>query len=171
MLNTVSNIIQKVSTAPSWVTTWIKLTDKVLFFGQTKNITAGRLYNEVEGSTDYITVGGAAGSETYQCPNTATYIAADTDSIWFQLDTSPRTVTTAELIGYDLQRTPIKYDDDTPNIIRTIMILDDGAVLTENEINYMFRTFRLHPLWSDSWNDNGVIKSNRSLEQLLWTPA
>ena len=142
-----------------------------LFFGETSKITGGKLYNQVSGATDYITVAGSAGSETYQCPNTAAYIAADTDYIWFKTNTSQRTATTAELIGYDLQRTPVKYDDDLPNTIGWIGILKSTTVLTAIERNNLFLSFHLPIMWDNSWNDYGVMKNNRSIiEQILWVP-
>lgn len=52
--------------ADSWLSYWKKQTDTLLFFGQTTNITGGRLYNEMNGSSDYLTVGGSAGSYTFQ---------------------------------------------------------------------------------------------------------
>jgi len=84
----------------SWESYWARQPE-VLFFGLYSEISGGQMPNKVTGSSDYLTVAGAAGSETYQAPNTAPYIAADTDYIWFKTDESQRTVTTAELIGYD----------------------------------------------------------------------
>jgi hypothetical protein len=59
----------------SWSSYWSSQSE-VLFFGEISKITGGRLYNQKSGATDYLTVGGAAGSYTFQCPNTAPYIAA-----------------------------------------------------------------------------------------------
>ena len=84
---------------------------EVLFFGEISKITGGRLYNQKFGATDYLTVGGAAGTYTFQCPNTAAYINADTDYIWFKTNAVQRTTTTAELIGYDFARTIVKYEN------------------------------------------------------------
>jgi hypothetical protein len=125
--------------------------------------------NKITGSTDYLTVSGSAGSETYQCPNTAPYIAADTDYIWFKTDASQRTTTTAELIGYDLQRTPVKYDDDAPNALREIMILKAGEILSASEKDNLFQYMWLSILWDNVLNAYGHIKSNR-VGQQLWTP-
>jgi hypothetical protein len=149
---------------PSWAGTW-KSSESVLFFGQTENIADGKLYNEVTGATDFLTVGAG----TYTCPNTAEYLAADTDKIWFNLANVNRDVTEAELIGYDLQATPVKYDNSAPHTIRAIMILD-GA-LTAGERNLMFNDFLLHPLWDNAWNAFGVIKANRGFAQILWVPV
>jgi hypothetical protein len=151
-----------------WFNNWTGL-NSVLFFGRTENITGGRLYNEVTGATDFLTVGGAVGAETYTCPNTPEYIAADTDKIWFTLADAPRVVTTGELIGYDLQATPVRYENSAPNTIRAIMIRD--GVFTAPQRNLMFHDLRLHPLWDDMWNDNGFLKSNRGFAQILWTPV
>lgn len=141
---------------------------EVLFFGLYSDISGGQMPNRKMGSSDYLTVAGAVGSETYQCPNTAPYIAADTDNIWFKTDETQRTVTTAELIGYDLQRTPVKYEDDIPNEIVAIIILN--AAVTGSKRDRLFKDMILSPWWDDSYNDYGHIKDNRSGEQLLWTP-
>jgi hypothetical protein len=155
--------------ADSWSSYW-KAQTEVLFFGLYSDISGGQMPNKVDDGATYLTVAGSAGSETYQCPNTAPYIAADTDYIWFNDDGTQRTTTTAELIGYDLQRTPVRYEDDAPNTIQAIMILKSGETITGTLRDKMFRDFRLSPWWDDSFNDYGRIKSNRSGEQLLWTP-
>lgn len=151
----------------SFETYWANQTE-VLFFGLYSEISGGQMPNKKTGSSDYLTVAGAAGSETYQCPNTAPYIAADTDYIWFKTDESQRTVTTAELIGYDLQRTPVKYEDESPNEIVAIIILN--AAVTGTKRNYLFRDMWLPVLWDDSFSDYGHIKDNRGAGQQLWTP-
>lgn len=149
---------------------WTTLTSDILFYGALENISGGRLYNEMDGATDYIEVTGSAGSYVFQCPNNATYIAADTDYIWFKTDGTRRSTTEAELIGYDFPRTPVKYDNESPNSIRIIMILKAGITLSASYLNYLFYDFQLHPLWNDSWNDNGAFKDNRGFENLTWTP-
>ena len=152
----------------SWESYWASQPE-VLFFGLYSEISGGQMPNKVTGSSDYLTVAGAVGSETYQCPNTAPYISADTDYIWFKTDASQRTVTTAELIGYDLQRAPVKYLDDYPNTLQAIMIL--SSAVTEAKRDRMFRDMRLQPYWDNSANDYGLIKSNKPLyTQVLWTP-
>lgn len=154
----------------SWQTYWSHQSE-VLFFGLYSEIADGKMPNKVIGATDYLTVAGVAGSETYQCPNTAAYIAADTDYIWFKTDETQRTTTTAELIGYDLQRTPIYYLDDAPNSIIAIMILKSGETLSVTKIDKLHKDFHLPIMWDNAWNDNGREKSNRSdTEQILWTP-
>jgi hypothetical protein len=142
---------------------------EVLFFGLYSEISGGQMPNKVDGGATYLTVAGSAGSETYQCPNTAAYIAADTDYIWFKQWGVQRTVTTAELIGYDLQHTPIYYEDDTPNSIVAIIILKEN--LSASKLLKLHHDFRLPILWSGAWIDDGYEKSNRPLsEQYLWTP-
>lgn len=143
-----------------------ELMAKFLFFGKYADIADGKLQNEV--GEDWLTVTGSAGSETYQCPNTAQYIAADTDLIWFNIAGIQRTTTTAELVGNDLQRTPIKYDDSTPYQIRVIGILKSGEVLTEAELNELHTYFALPIYWSGTLNEYGVLKGNRGLAQLLY---
>lgn len=150
----------------SWSSYWTQQSE-VLFFAETKNIADGKLYNQKSGATDYLTVTGSAGSYTFQCPNTATYIAADTDYIWFKTDTTQRTPTEAELIGYDLQRTPVKYDDASPNSIRAIMIL--SSAVTGSKRDKLFRDMWLMTLWDNDLNAYGHIKSNRATQN-LWIP-
>ena len=153
-----------------WLSYWSNNITDVLFFGLYSEISSGQMPNRVTDSSDYLTVAGAAGSETYQCPNTAPYIAADTDYIWFKTDTTQRTTTTAELIGYDLQRTPVKYDDAAPNAIVAIMILKAGVTLSATERNNLFADFWLSVWWDDAFSDYGHIKDNRGAGQQLWTP-
>jgi len=150
----------------SWESYWASQPE-VLFFGLYSEILGGQMPNKKTGSSDYLTVAGVAGSETYQCPNTADYIAADTDYIWFKTDESQRTVTTAELIGYDLQRTPVKYQDASPNEIVAIIILN--AAVTGTKRDYLFRDMWLPILWDNNLNGYGHIKDNR-IGQQLWTP-
>ena len=150
----------------SWESYWARQPE-VLFFGLYSDISGGQMPNKKIGSSDYLIVAGAVGSETYECPNTAPYIAADTDYIWFKTDASQRTVTTAELIGYDLQRTPVKYEDASPNEIVAIIILN--AVVTGTKRDYLFRDMWLPILWDNNLNGYGHIKDNR-IGQQLWTP-
>lgn len=140
-----------------------------LFYGSIDNITDNKLYNEVTGTSDYISVSGSTGSYTFQCPNTAPYISADTDYIWFKSNGNIRTTTEAELIGYDLQRTPVKYDDESPLTLRTILILKSDITLSEDERNALFNSMQLSILWDNSFNEYGHIKENR-FTQLLWIP-
>ena len=140
---------------------------KVLFWGKYADISGGEMPNLL--GTDALTVAGSVGSETYQCPNTAPYIAADTDYIWFKTDASQRTTTTAELIGYDLQRTPVKYEDESPYELREIIILKADAVLTAPEIDRLHSYMWLSVLWGGTMNAYGHIKANAELQR-LWTP-
>jgi len=150
----------------SWGTYWINQPE-VLFFGLYSEISGGQMPNKIDDGATFLTVAGAPGSETYQCPNTPAYIAADTDYIWFRTDESQRTTSTAELIGYDLQRTPVKYDDNNPHQIRAIMIID--SAMTGDKRDKLFRDFWLPIMWDNSWNDFGHSKDNRSpIEQVLW---
>lgn len=157
---------QQGGASQSWESYWANQTE-VLFFGLYADISGGQMPNKKTGSSDYLTVAGSAGSETYQCPNTAPYIAADTDYIWFKTDETQRTVTTAELIGYDLQRTPVKYQDASPNEIVAIIILN--AAVTEVKRDKLFRDMWLPILWDNDLNGYGHIKDNR-IGQQLWTP-
>lgn len=139
---------------------------KILFWGKVSEIAGGQMPNKVLGSNDFLIVAGSP--ETYQCPNTQDYIDADTDYIWFrQYDASQRTVTTAELISYDLQRTPVKYLDDAPNTIEEIVILKAGEVLTAGERDNLFRYMHLPIEWHNDTNAYGHVKDNR-IGQNLW---
>lgn len=151
----------------SW---WANQTE-VLFFGEISKIRDGKLYNQKTGATDYLIVGGSVGNYTFQCPNTADYIAADTDHIWFKSDGSIRAhaTYTSELIGYDLQSTPVKYDDVSPNTIRKILILKSN--LSEVNLHKLYKDFRLPVFWNGTYKDIGYLKSNRTIdEQYVWIP-
>lgn len=145
------------------------IASKLLYWGKVSEISGGRMANKVTGATDYITVGGSAGSYTFQVPNTAPYITADTDYIWFNTEAGQRTTTEAELIGYDLPRTPVKYDNTTPNAIREILILKAGQTLTSAELDSLHTYMELSIYWSGIWNDYGFPKENRNGQQ-LWIP-
>lgn len=150
----------------SWSSYWSQQPE-VLFFGLYSEISGGRMPNKKSGATDYLTVAGSVGSETYQAPNTAPYIAADTDYIWFKQDGTQRTTTTAELVGYDLQRTPVRYDDDAPYGLRAIIILN--AAVVGDKRDKLFLDMWLPVLWDNDLNANGRLKGNR-VGQRLWTP-
>ena len=151
----------------NWAAYWATQPE-VLFFGLYSDISGGQMPNRVPGATDYLTVAGAVGSETYQCPNTAPYIAADTDYIWFRTDTTQRTTTMAELIEYDFIRTIIKYDNTAPYALRWIMILsDDFETARENK---MRDSFDLSIWWSDVLSSHGNVKGNRGAGRSVWTP-
>ncbi len=145
-----------------------RLGAKVLFWGKVSEISGGQMPNKVTGATDYLTVAGSAGSYTFQCPNTAPYIVADTDYIWFKTDASQRTTTEAELIGYDLPRTPVKYDNTTPYALREIIILSQA--LTTAEMNHLRDYADLSIWWDNILSAYGNLKQNRGIGQSIWTP-
>lgn len=132
---------------------------KLLFYGKYSEISDGKMPNKL--GSDWLTVTGSYGLETYKAPNTAPYIDADTDFIWFKTDETQRTTTTAELVSYDLQRTPVKYDNNTPYALREIAIIKAGETLTSTERDNLFSFFWLSILWDDSLNAFGHVKGNR----------
>jgi len=156
-----SNVVH-VTEEELWIVYWTSRTDILLFYGQMSNMSGGELPNEMDGATDSLTVGGTEGAYTFQCPNTAAYIAADTDYIWFKsVDSAQRTPTESNMVSYDLQRTPVKYDDGSPYTIRWIAILKAGITLTATERNSLFKSFELPILWDNDLNAYGHIKDNR----------
>ena len=148
-----------------WTARYIN-NDDVLFFAETKNIADGKLYNEKKDATDYLTVTGSAGSYAFECPNTAPYIAADTDRVWFNTDTNQRIPTEAELIGYDFGRTIIKYPDSSPYSIEAIMILSSDVDTAQ-----MRDDFHLSIWWDDTLSLHGSTKGNRLSERSVWVNA
>jgi len=147
----------------SWESYWASQPE-VLFFGLYSEISGGQMPNKVTGSSDYLTVAGSAGSETYQAPNTASYQSADTDYIWFKTDTAQRTTTTAELIGYDFTRTIVKYANDAPYTIEAIMILSANV-----DTARMRDDFDLSVWWDNTLSAHGNLKGNRGAGQNAWT--
>lgn len=147
----------------SWDAFW-KSQPEVLFFGLYSEISGGQMPNKVTGATDFLTVAGVAGSETYQAPDTAPYQIADTDYIWFKTDVSQRTTTTAELIGYDFTRTIIKYANTSPYVIEAIMILSSDVDTAK-----MRDDFDLSVWWNDTLSAHGNLKGNRSSGKSVWT--
>jgi len=141
---------------------------EVLFFGLYSDISGGQMPNKVSGATDYLTVAGVAGSETYTCPNTATYKSADTDYVWFTSAAAQRTVTTAELIGYNFGRTFVKYLNDAPNTIEAILIFKSTATITQTIEDKLSKDFSLYMYYFNELNLNGFLKSNRPSK--LWSP-
>jgi len=139
---------------------------KLLFWGKYSAISDNKMLNLL--GDDWLTVAGSAGSETYQCPNNEAYIDVDKDFLWFKTDESQRTVTTNELIGYDFERTLIKYDYASPFSIKEIAILKKDAVLTSNEILDIHKYFMLSIFWSGNFNINGILKGNRAFEKHIW---
>lgn len=141
---------------------------KLLFLGYYSQISGGKMPNTL--GNDWLTVSGSAGSETYQAPNTSTYRSADSDELWMNWAYENRTVTTAELIGYDFSRTLVHYLDNSPNSIVAIAIIKSGETLTESEINEVHKYFRLSIYWSGTPNAYGYLKSNRGLSRSVFTP-
>lgn len=142
--------------------------DLFLFYGKMSDVVGGEMPNIV--GSDVIVVGGTAGSETFQCPSTAAYIAADTEYLWFTDAEVQRTVSFAEATGYDTQRTVFKYDSYDPYTIREILILKPTTTLTDAEINKIMAVMHLNPWWTGTWRDYGSIKENRAFEYTEWTP-
>lgn len=168
-----SSSVIAVRTSINTETYWTdeKIAEVFLFLGETSNIAGDKFYNQVLGSTDFITVGGVPGAETYICPDTSAYRAADTDNIWFKQNLDQRLVTFSELIGFDLQRTPVQYDHFSPNYIRKLGIIRDDVVLTEEERVQLHHFFKLPIMWSGFWVDEGYEKSNRPLDEFyFWEP-
>lgn len=164
----IGNVIGVPFSAPfSWASYWSHQSE-VLFFAETKNIADGKLYNQKFGATDYLTIGGTVGSYTFQCPNIAPYIAADTDYIWFKTNAVQRTTTTAELIGYDFARTIVKYDNTSPYVLREIIILSEA--LTTAEMNHLRDYADLSIWWNNTLSFHGSTKQNRTSQQSVWTP-
>jgi len=164
----VSNVVNSLGgSAFNWAGYW-KSQSEVLFFGEITKITNEKLYNQKVGSTDFLTVGGAVGSYTFQCPNTAQYIAADTDYVWFKTDGVQRTITEVEMVGYDFTRTIVKYKDTSPYSIECIMILSSPVItLIENK---MRDDFHLSVWWNNVLSIHGVLKGNRGTGQSIWIP-
>jgi len=149
----------------SWASYWASQPE-VLFFGLYSDISGGQMPNRKSGSSDYLTVTGAAGSETYQCPNTAPYITADTDRIWFNTDVIQRVPTTAELVGYDFTRTIVKYANASPHAIEAIMILSSDYVTDKMRDDFMLSIW-----WDNTLSDHGFLKENRGAERSVWINA
>lgn len=137
----------------------VTLLAKLLFWGKYSDISGGHMPNKITGATDYLTITGSTGEENYACPNNASYIAADTDYIWFN-DTAK--VTTANLISYDFARTLVKYDNAAPYQIREIIILKSGEVLTAAEDNHLRDYLDLSIYYSGPLSLYGSLKQNRS---------
>lgn len=122
------------------------------------------MYNKITGSTDYITRAGVVGARIYKVPNTTPYRNADIgDYVWFDPSSTNRGALTADLIGYDFEKTFIYYDDDSPNTIREIIILKSGETLTTDEMNIIRDNLRLSIWWDDTLSEYGFVKSNRDM--------
>ena len=151
----------------SWSSYWATQPE-VLFFGLYSEISGGQMLNKVTGATDFLTVAGVAGSETYQAPHTAPYETADTDYIWFDSGSTQRTVTTTELIGYDFARTIVYYGNTSPYSIVAIIILN--SALSTAKMNKLRDDFDLSIWWSGVLSSYGNLKGNRGPGQSIYTP-
>jgi len=80
-----------------------------LFFGEISKIRDGKLYNQMRGSSDYLTVGVSAGSYTFQSPNTQSY--KDAEKLWIDDWGNVNLVTESQLIGKDFANTIVKYEN------------------------------------------------------------
>lgn len=146
-----------------------RIADTFLFYGETSKIIGGKLYNQVTGSSDYLTVIGTVGNYHYTCPNTPDYVNADTDKVWFKTDGSVLDVSDSILNSFDLQRTPVKYDDNFPNRNRIIAMIKSEVTVSGNDLNNLYSYFQLSVNWSGIANNHGHVKSNR-ITQNLWIP-
>jgi hypothetical protein len=116
---------------------------------------------------DNLTITGVGLNAVYGLPDTANYRSYDTDFAWWKTNGDLSTTDGNRLIGYDLQGTPVKYDDLSPNTPRYIMILSSAVTGTKRD--RLFRDMHLPVLWDNNLNGYGRIKSNRT-GQNLWTP-
>jgi hypothetical protein len=117
---------------------------------------------------DILTVGGSIGSYTFQVPNTNPYQTYDTDKIWFKSDLVQRTVTQAEIVGFDFSKTIVKFLSTSPFTPDYIMILS-SAFATANE-NKMRDEFLLSNWWNDTNSEHGEVKDNRGTGQSVFIP-
>ena len=125
----------------------------------------GNIYNQVTGSSDYLTVTGTGLNARYRTPDNNTYRTADSDYVFWKTDASESTCDGNRLIGYDFPRILIKYLDISPYTILWIAILKPGVTVTDG----MFAAFHLSFMWNNDNNQNGYHKGNRT-GQNLWTP-
>jgi len=141
------------------------IASKLLFWGKVSEIAGGQMPNKL--GSDFLTVTGS----NYQCPNTSPYNTADTDYLWFNSDDTQRVALSTELIAYDFSRTLVKYDDNSPNTLREIIILKNGETLTEDEENNVRDYFRLSIWWDGTLSLHGVIKDNRTISRSIFNNA
>jgi hypothetical protein len=130
---------------------------KFMFLGYTHKRIGNHIPNEL--GNDYLTIIGSLDDGVYTCPNTPEYKEADTDYFWFDLSGNQREITKVDLVAWDLQRTPIAYDNSYPNTVRIIGILNPDAIFTTYERNYLFQFFSLPIFWDNNLNTYGFIKS------------
>ena len=135
--------------------------NKLLFLGNYSAIADGKMPNTL--GSDWITVAGVSGSETYTCPNTASYIAADADYVWFDNSAVIKSPTTEILIGANFQRTLIKYSDFSDGKVDVLAIMKAGSVFDEHELIVVHNYFKLSLFWSGLLHPNGHLKYNRMI--------
>jgi hypothetical protein len=148
-----------------------KINDSCLFFASdTVNIlnkvSSTFLPNQVTGSVDYLTVTGEGLNARYRTPNAASYKTADSDNVFWRLDSSESVCDGNRLINYDFSRILIKYLNIAPYTILWIAILKPGVIVTDG----MKNAFDLSVWWSNIISTYGQIKENRSGEQRKWSP-
>lgn len=108
----------------------------------------------------------SASTATFAVPNNPTYLNADgADDFWFDAGNTLIQVDLAQLIGYDPQRTFIKYADFDPYHVYAICILKTGEVLTDDEKNILSHYFKLHLFYFGVLNNFGYLKDNVGFEQ------
>jgi hypothetical protein len=147
------------SRSQSWSAYW---KGKDNFYELWKITGAGSLIGLKRGDT--LTVGGTAGSYTFQVPNTTPYKTRDTDKIFFRTDASQRTTTEAELVGYDFPRVIVLYQNVAPYSIIGFGILDTGQSVNDK----MRDDFDLSLWWDNTLSSHGVVKGNRGVGQSVW---
>jgi len=143
--------------------------NKFLFIGYYSQISGGHMPNILDSGDTYITVSGSVGSETYQCPNNASYINADEDNIWFDASDTIRVVLTNELIRYDFTKTFIYYNSLSPYQINSIAILKSGVSLSESEYNSIRENYKLSIWWDNTLSEYGELKGNRNSSKSDWS--
>jgi len=171
LIHTGINVMPKLSQS-NW--TQQRIADIFLFYAEdktniTNQISGGKIYNQVLGSVDYLTIPSGTGLNTiYQTPDNATYRTADSDYCWWKLDSSSSITDGNRLIAYDFTRTIIKYGNISPYTITIIAILKTGRVLTTKEENFIRDYFQLSIWWNNVSSDHGMTKGNRTGEQSAW---
>lgn len=131
----------------------------------TEIFTAGGTYYGLQAAADGTTLNVESITIKEVTP-VATYLAADTDNLWYAADgLTNRLVTTDELQRYDWARTIVKYDNTSTYTIRAIAILKDGVSLTEAEENRLRDNFDLSVWWSGVLSAHGNVKENRTAEK------
>jgi hypothetical protein len=108
----------------------------------------------------------SSSSSTFAVPIGTTYLNADgSDDFWYNISDVRQQRTLADLIGYDPQRTFIKYADFDPFHVYAIGILKTGETLTDDDKNKLSHFFKLHMFYFGVLNDHGYMKDNVGFEQ------